>query len=67
MPVLLRKEKQGTKMDFVSKAQSDQDMEQLLQYYGARTEQANLEKTRKTLGRFGSVNEELVKMRDESR
>ena len=67
MPVLLRKEKEGVKMDFLSPAQSEQDMEELLEHYGARRTQASLEMTRKILARFGSINDELVRMRDKNR
>lgn len=67
MRVLLRKEKEGLKVDFVPPAQSEADMEELLKYYEAEKTQASLERTRKILGRFGSINDELADMRDESR
>ncbi len=69
-PSLLRKEdKINVKADlsFVSQEQLDADMKELLQHYGANKSQANLDKTRKILKRFGTVNEELVAMRDENR
>lgn len=67
MPAPLKKEKQGVRMDFLSKNQFNEDMDRLLEYYGARITEPSLEKTRKILGRFGSINDELVKMRDENR
>jgi hypothetical protein len=54
-------------LNFVSQEQLDADMRELLQHYGANESQANLDKTRKILKRFGTVNEELVAMRDENR
>ena len=67
MRVLRRREKEGMKVDFVPPAQSEADMDELLRYYGAEKTQASLERTRKILRRFGSINDELVGMRDESR
>lgn len=42
-------------------------MDELLRHYGANKSQANLDKTRKILKRFGNVTDELVAMRDENR
>jgi hypothetical protein len=70
LPVLLRKEDKFNmkgNLNFVSQEQLDADMRELLQHYGANESQANLDKTRKILKRFGTVNEELVAMRDENR
>lgn len=68
MPVLLRKaEKSRIKLSFLSREQIDTEMDALLKHYGAKRSQANLDKTRKILKRFGSVNDELVAMRDENR
>jgi hypothetical protein len=68
VPVLLRKDKKSkVKLGFVSPKQINTDMDALLKHYGAKKSQANLDKTRKILKRFGSVNDELVAMRDENR
>lgn len=42
-------------------------MDELLRRYGANKSQANLDKTRTILKRFGNVTDELVAMRDENR
>ncbi len=68
MPSLLRKdEKSKVKLSFVSREQVDAEMDELLRHYGANKSQANLDKTRKILKRFGNVTDELVAMRDENR
>lgn len=68
MPALLRKdEKANIKLNFMSGKQIGTEMDALLKHYGANKSQANLDKTRTILKRFGSVNDELVAMRDENR
>ncbi|MGI0013897.1 MAG: hypothetical protein ACREBU_10720 [Nitrososphaera sp.] len=52
---------------FVDRKQINTEMDELLKHYGANKSQANLDKTRTILKRFGSVNDELVAMRDENR
>lgn len=68
MPLLFRKdEKSKVDLGFISREQIDAEMDALLKHYGAKRSQANLDKTRKILKRFGSVNDELAAMRDENR
>lgn len=68
LTLLLRKdEKTKVKSDFLSREQINTEMNELLKHYGAKRSQANLDKTRKILKRFGSVNDELTAMRDENR
>lgn len=68
MPLLLRKdEKARVDMNFVSDEQIDAEMDMLLKHYGANKSQADPDKTRKILKRFGSVTDELAAMRDENR
>jgi hypothetical protein len=42
-------------------------MDELLAHYGADRSQANLEKTKKMLGKFNSVNNEPASQREENR
>jgi len=68
MPLLLRKdEKTKVKLEFLSPEQINTEMDELLKHYGAKRSQANLDKTREVLKRFGSGNDELIAMRDETR
>jgi hypothetical protein len=68
LPLLLRKdEKTNVDMNFVSEEQMEAEMDMLLKHYGAKKSQADLDKTRKILKRFGSVTHELAAMRDENR
>ncbi len=66
MPVLLKKEKEGVKLDFVPPKQIDADMDQLLTYYGAKETHADKNKARQILSRF-DINKELTELREESR
>jgi hypothetical protein len=68
LPALLRKdEKSKINLGFVSHKQIDIEMDALLEQYGATRSQANMNKTRKILKRFGAINDELAAMRDENR
>lgn len=70
MTLLLRKEeKTKVKMElgFLSQQQIKTEMDALLKHYGAKSSQANLDKTRKILKRFGNVTDEVAAMRDENR
>ena len=53
--------------EFVSQEQLEKEMDELLEHYGADRSQANLERTRKVLGKFKSVNNELASLREENR
>jgi hypothetical protein len=55
------------KENFVDAKQINKDMDSLLEHYGAKRSQANLDKTRRILKRFGNVTDELSAMRDENR
>lgn len=68
LPVLLRKEeKNKIKLGFIEREQINAEMDDLLKHYGANKSQANLDKTRTILKRFGSINDELAAMRDDNR
>jgi hypothetical protein len=68
LPALLRKdEKSKINLGFVSREQINIEMNALLKQYGATRSQADLDKTRKILKRFGAINDELAAMRDENR
>ena len=68
MPILLRKDETTSfKENFVSPEQIRDEMDALLAHYGAKRSQANLDKTRRILERFGNVTGELGAMRDENR
>lgn len=68
MTALLRKdEKSKINLGFVSREQIDMEMDALLEQYGATRSQANMDKTRKILKRFGAINDELAAMRDDNR
>jgi len=66
--LLLRKdEKSKVNLGFVSREQINAEMDALLKHYGADKSQADLDKTRKILKRFGNVTDELAAMRDDNR
>lgn len=66
--MLLRKEeKNKIKLGFIEREQINAEMDDLLKHYGANKSQANLDKTRTILKRFGSINDELAAMRDDNR
>ena len=53
--------------NFVTGEQICAEMDMLLKHYGANKSQADLDRTRKILKRFGSITDELAVMRDENR
>jgi hypothetical protein len=54
-------------MRFISQVQIDSETDALLKHCGAKKSQVDLDKTCKTLKRFGSITKELAVMLEENR
>jgi hypothetical protein len=66
--LLQKKDKENIKVsDYLPQEEIDREMDELLKHYGADRSQANIDKTKKILGKFKSVNDELVGLREENR
>lgn len=53
--------------DYLTQEQIDKEMDDLLKHYGANRSQADIDKTKKILGKYKSVNDELAALREENR
>lgn len=68
MSLLQKKDKEKIKVsDYLTQEQIDKEMDDLLKHYGANRSQADIDKTKKILGKYKSVNDELAALREENR
>lgn len=65
MRELIKKERTGLELEFVSHDELSSQLDKLLKEFGADISQADLEKTKKILSKVSSLSEELTTMRDE--